>query len=68
MVGLLNLQQELPQLPVGATVRLTLDAGQRARQVARLPDGAPVIYRAAGEQIAFDAPPFDTFTMLAINL
>jgi len=68
VVSLLNLQQELPQLPVGATVRLTLDAGQRARQVARLPDEAPVLFRAAGEHIAFDVPPFDTFTMLAIDL
>jgi hypothetical protein len=68
MVGLLNLQQQLPQVPVGATVRLRLEAGQSVRRVIGLPEQAEIDWRVDGRQAVFEVAPFDTFAMVAVEI
>ncbi len=67
LVGLLNLQRQLPQVPVPASVRLGIPAGKRARRVLRLPDQTSVSFEAAEGRAAFRVPPFDTFAMRLVE-
>lgn len=67
LVGLLNLQRQLPQVPVPAGVRVGIPAGKRARRVLQLPDMTTVPFDAAEGRVAFRVPPFDTFAMRMIE-
>ncbi len=67
VVSLLNLQQQLPQVPVGASLKVRLAPGQTARRVARLPGEQDIAWRASGDQVAFEMEAFDTFAMAAVE-
>jgi len=67
LAGLLNLQRQLPQVPVPATVRVQPLPGQRVRRVLRLPQQTPVTFVDAKPYIEFRVEPFDTLAMFALD-
>jgi hypothetical protein len=67
LAGLLNLQQQLPQVPVPATVRVLPPEGRRIRRVLRLPNRDSVAFSMAGPYVQFHAEPFDTLAMFAVD-
>ncbi|MCL5999544.1 MAG: alpha-L-fucosidase [Chloroflexi bacterium] len=67
VVSLLNLQQQLPQVPVGAALKVQLKSGQMVKQMLRVPDQHEIPYQVTGEQVAFLVEPFDTFAMMLID-
>jgi hypothetical protein len=65
--GLLNLQRQLPQIPVGAKVRVLLPEERLAKRVLLLPENVPVPFVQEGDFARFEVAPFDTLAMLAID-
>lgn len=63
LVGLLNVQQQIPPMPVEATVRVRLPSGRTAEKVVRAPDLRPIAFRKEGPYVQFRVEPFDVFTM-----
>jgi len=49
--GLLNLQRQLPQVPVPATVRVLPPPGRRVERVLRLPSLESVAFASAGPYV-----------------
>jgi hypothetical protein len=67
LAGLLNLQQQLPQAPVPATVRVLPPGGQKIRRILRLPRQEPVEFSHDGPYVQFHVEPFDTIAMFALD-
>ena len=68
LVGLLNTQHPGPQVPVGAGVRVQPPAGAKVERVRHLPDGGRAVPHAVeGAYVRFQAEPFDTFAMFAVE-
>ncbi|MFH1568432.1 MAG: alpha-L-fucosidase [Gemmatimonadota bacterium] len=67
VAGLLNLQQDLPQVPVGARLRVRLPEGCRPAQVVRLPAGEAVPSSADGPYTAFEVEPFAPLALYAVE-
>jgi hypothetical protein len=67
LAGLLNLQRQLPQAPVPATVRVLPPEGRRFQRVRRLPSLQPVAFSSAGPYAQFQVEPFDTIAMFALD-
>lgn len=67
LASLLNLQRQLPQVPVPATVRVLPLPGQRVHRVLRLPQSTPVPFVEAQPYIEFQVEPFDTLAMFALD-
>ncbi len=67
LVGLLSMQEILPAIPVGATVRVLPPAGRTIKSVSRLPQRNPVKFEMAGEYAQFHLEPFDMFAMLMVD-
>jgi hypothetical protein len=67
VLNLLNVQQELPNIPVsGIKIRLWLGNKKPVRLVA-LPDKKPIRFIMGGENITFTAPKIRDFSMLALE-
>ncbi len=67
VLALLNLQQDLPQVPVPARLRVRPPAGCQIQRVLRLPDQTPVPSVAQGPYAAFAADPCGGLAMFAIE-
>jgi hypothetical protein len=67
LVGLLSMQDQLPAIPVEATVRVLAPEGKTVQGVYRLPDRKPVQFAPAGAYQQFHLDPFDMFAMLLIE-
>jgi hypothetical protein len=67
LVGLLNAQVQTPLIPVGATVRVHLPAGRRARKVLYLPEEKEVPFEIAGPYVQFTVPPFKAVAMMLVE-
>ena len=67
LATLLNLQRQLPQVPVPATVCVLPLPGQRVQRVLRLPQQAPVTFVDAKPYVEFRVEPFDTLAMFALD-
>jgi hypothetical protein len=67
LAGLLNLQRQLPQVPVPAAVRIQPLPGQRVRRVLRLPQQTPVAFVDAKPYVEFRVAPCDTLAMFALD-
>ena len=68
LVGLLNMQQEPPAVPVDATLRVQMPEGGKARRVLRLPEQKEMPFTEAGPYVQFHVPAFDVFGMVLIEL
>src|SRR5208283_130400 len=65
LATLLNLQRQLPQVPVPAVVRVQPISGRKVRRILRLPQQTPIAFTAAGPHAEFRVAPFDTLAMFA---
>jgi hypothetical protein len=63
LVGMLNLQAQIPTIPVAATIRVQVPLGYRARKVSLLPDQRQIAFSHAGPYISFRVPEFKLVRM-----
>lgn len=67
LVGLLNIQHQLPPIPVGATVRVQLPSGRSPNKIVRVPDLKALPFSKVGPYVQFKMEPFDVFTMALVE-
>jgi hypothetical protein len=67
LVGLLSMQEKLPAIPVGATVRVQPPSGRMVKGIYQLPERKAVKFETAGAYQQFKLEPFDVFTMLLVE-
>ncbi len=67
LATLTNMQDELPQIPVGAKVRVQVPSRQRVTRVARVPDRRTIPSRTVGAFVEFDIEPFDALEMAIVE-
>jgi hypothetical protein len=67
LAGLLNLQEQLPLIPVGATVRVQLPLGRRVSAVLHLPDRKAIPIQTVGPYVQFHLEPFEALAMALIE-
>jgi hypothetical protein len=67
LVGLLNMQRDLPALPVGAIVRVQVPEGGRATGVASVPDRKSTPFEKVGPYVQFRLEPFPALAMALVE-
>jgi hypothetical protein len=67
LVGLLSMQESLPAIPVGATLRVQIPPSAKVKTVYRVPDRQPLGYEASGDYTQVRLEPFQMFTMLMLE-
>ncbi len=67
LVGMLNLQAQVPTIPVAATLRIQVPAGHRARKVSLLPEQKEITFSTAGSYISFQVQPFHLVCMALVD-
>jgi hypothetical protein len=67
LVGLLNMQAEIPTIPVGGTVRVHVPAGGTLKRVLSLPEQKEIPFQKAGSYIQFDVAPFKILKMALVE-
>jgi hypothetical protein len=67
LAGLLNMQQQLPLIPLGATVRVQIPLGRHGRRVARVPDREMIPFRTVGQYVEFRIDPFEAVAMAIVE-
>ncbi len=68
LVGLLNMQRQLPQVPVPATVRVKVPAGGEVKSVTHVPDSIAVPFTRLSDYVQFDVAPFEGVAMFVCQL
>ena len=64
---MLNLQAQVPTIPVAATIRIQVPAGHRAHRVSLLPEQKDVAFSPAGSYISFQVPPFNLVCIALVD-
>jgi hypothetical protein len=67
LAGLLNMQQLLPPIPVGAAVRVQVPSGRRATRVVSIPEGKEIPFEKAGPYTQFRVQPFEALSMAFVE-
>lgn len=67
LVGLLNMQEEPPAVPVDATIRIQIPVGGRAKRVLLLPEQKEMAFTEAGPYAQFHMPAFEVFAMVLVE-
>jgi len=67
LAGLLNMQQQLPPIAVGATVRVLVPPGFQATGVFRLPEHEPIPTEKDTQYIQFRLEPFKVIAMALVE-
>ncbi len=67
LLGMLNLQAQLPTKPVAATVRVQVPRGYRARRVSLLPQEKELAFSPAEPYISFQVPAFNLVSMVMVD-
>lgn len=67
LAGFLNMQDQVPTIPVGATVRVQVPGQRRVSRVLLLPDKKEILYENAGAYVQFKMPPFSTIAMALVE-
>ncbi len=67
LAALLNLQRQLPQVPVPATIRVLPLPGIPIRRVRQLPSQEEVVFSKVEPYLQFQVAPFDTLAMFALE-
>jgi hypothetical protein len=67
LVGLLTMQQEIPAIPVPATVRVQLPAERKVTAVEHLPERKPLRFKTVGPFVQFELEPFDSLSMALVE-
>lgn len=63
LVGMLNMQMQIPQVPVPATVQILPPTGKSIKAIWRVPDHAEIPFAPSGDYVQFKVPPFDGLVM-----
>ena len=67
LAGLLNMHQDHPPVPVGATVRVQVPAGRRATRVVQVPDRKTIRFETIGSYAQFRLEPFPVIAMALVE-
>lgn len=67
LVGMLNLQDQVPTIPVTATVRVQVPAGHKASKVSLLPEKQDIAFTRVGSYVSFQVPPFKLVSMALVD-
>ena len=67
VAGFINLETELPRIPVPASVSVLLPEGNRVRNVFLLPEKGTLPFQISGGKISFRVPAFDAIAMVEIQ-
>lgn len=67
LVGLLNMQSEVPTIPTGGTVRVQVPAGRTAKRILSLPDQKEIPFHESGAYIQFEIAPFKILKMALVE-
>jgi hypothetical protein len=67
LVGMLNLQAQVPTIPVAATIRVQVPHGRRVRKVSLLPELKKVAFSACGPYVSFRVPEFKLIRMALVE-
>ena len=67
LVGMLNLQAQVPTIPVAATLRIQVPAGHSARKVSLLPEEKEVAFSRTGSYISYQVPTFNLVSMALVD-
>ncbi len=67
LAGLLNMQEQFPQVPVPATVRVKTPKGQRIIHVKSVPERDEVPIQVRGSYVEFQVQPFQSLVMFTLE-
>ncbi|MCY4109172.1 MAG: hypothetical protein OXG11_09105, partial [Chloroflexi bacterium] len=67
LLGMLNMQSQLPAVPVGATIKVQLPHGRVPSGVFRIPDREPIAFKRAGPYVEIGFEPFETLAMALVE-
>jgi hypothetical protein len=67
LAGLLSMQQQLPPIPVPATVRAQVLGGKRVTAVSHLPERKPLKFEMVGPYVQFKLEPFEALSMALVE-
>ena len=67
LAGLLSMQQQLPPIPVPATVRVQVPSGKRVTAVAHLPERKPLKFEVVGPYVQFKLELFEALSMALVE-
>jgi hypothetical protein len=67
LVGLLNMQDQIPPIPVSGTLRVRVPFGRRAVRVERVPDRRSVPFEISGAYVRFQVESFAVTRMAIID-
>jgi hypothetical protein len=67
LVGMLNLQAQVPAIPVAATIRVQVPLGRRVRKVSLLPEQKDVRFSSSGPYVSFRVPEFKLIRMALVE-
>ena len=67
LVGMLNLQTEVPTIPVAATIRVQVPSGRRASKVYLLPEQKDVAFSNTDSYVSFQVPEFKLIRMALVE-
>jgi hypothetical protein len=67
LLGMLNLQAQVPTIPVTATVRIHVPEGHQARKVSLLPAEKSISFTRDGSYISFKVPSFNLVSMAMVD-
>jgi hypothetical protein len=67
LAGLLTMQQQLPPIPVPATVRVQVPRGKTVTAVVHLPERKTLKFKVVGPYVEFDLEPFESLSMALVE-
>jgi hypothetical protein len=67
LVGMLNLQAQVPAIPVAATIRVEVPQGRRVRKVLLLPEQKDIPFSSSGPYVGFRVPEFKLIRMALVE-
>jgi hypothetical protein len=67
LVGMLNLQVQVPTIPVTATIRIQVPVGHKVRKVSLLPEQKDLNFSLSGPYISFHVPEFKLVRMALVD-
>lgn len=67
LVGMLNLQAQVPTIPVAATIRVQVPQGRRVRKVSLLPEQKDLEFSSSGPYVSFRVPEFELIRMALVE-
>ncbi len=67
LVGMLNLQAQVPAIPVAAAIRVLVPSGGKVRKVSLLPEQKAVEFSHSGSYVSFNVPEFKLVRMALVD-